>query len=172
MKDVEKSFDIAAGSDRVFDFLLDENFTGLLVEEIDRITGAELTELEERDDGTVRRVCRFTAPTELPGPLKKFAGQAPEEVQWDEIWTIDRQAGRATTEIVADAPDHWHDYYDNEGEVRVESTGDDRSRFSYRLAFELDAPTGMGFFLNRSIKKAIGKVLDGYGAALQREFGS
>ncbi len=172
MPDVQHSFDVGAAPREVLDFMLDDAFANRLKGRLKRISHIEPGKLEEMEDGRLRRSGRFTAPTELPRPLRRWEDKAPDEVHWDEIWHIDPETFRIDTEIVADVPDHWHDYYDNRGQLHISPIGEGRSRVRQQLTFDLNAPLGLGMFLNRSIKGVIDDMFEAYEAVVVEEFGT
>ena len=171
MKETEHTVDVNASPSEVIDLLLDEDvYPGRLADQIEKVSRVEFVESETLDDGRIRHVLRFTAPTQLPRPLRKFRDKAPEVIHWDEITIIDRDSGKATVEIVPDVPDHWHQKYDNRGELFVEQISEGHSRVHQSLDFSLDAPTGFGLFLNRAVKGEVQNVLQAKADLLRHYF--
>lgn len=169
MKKQSHRADIAASPDEILDFLVDDAFAERLEESLEKVSNIEVAEHQQRD-GHLRRVLRFTAPTRLPGLLSRFKDRAPERVQWDEISTVDRDNHRIDIEIIPDVPDHWHQYYDNRGELTVSRLDSGQSRLQQSMEFSLDAPTGFGMFLNRALKSQLEDVFETKARILDRQF--
>lgn len=171
MKKTEHSYELSASADEVFDFLLSERFTERLEESLDKISDIEAPQIEELDDGRIKRTCRFTAPTQLPRFLKRFEDKAPDQVYWDDIWLVDRADHRIDWNVVPEMPDHWHERYECEGLIAVDDLGEGRSSVDQSMAFEIDAPMGFGMVINRALKSQLDEIFGVYADVLRGEFG-
>ncbi len=170
MKEVEHKFTVDASADDIVAFLLSGDYTTQLQTRLDKVSKIETRPLEQLSSGIKRRVCRYTAPTQLPRPLRRFKDKAPDSVSWDEIWDVDIEETFISTEIVPDVPDHWHDYYENEGHIRLSEQSDGTTNIEMVMHFSLDAPTGMGLFLNRAVKSELDTIFDAHKTLIQARF--
>ena len=170
MKEVEHNFTVNASADDIVAFLLSADYTTRLQKHLDKVSKIEPQPLEELSDGIKRRVYRYTAPTQLPRPLRRFKDKAPDHVSWDEVWDVDIDGTFISTEIVPDVPDHWHDYYENEGHIRLSEQSDGSTNIELVLQFSLDAPTGFGLFLNRAVKSELDTIFDAHKTLIQARF--
>ncbi len=157
MKEVEYTAEIDATPDAIFQSLLDEKFLEQLQERLEKVTNVELVSLEEREDGMIRRVTRYTAPADLPRFLRPFKDRAPDEVNWDEVAIIDPAKYRMRFEIIPEVPDHWHDLYESRGLLAATAIDKGRSRVEQRMNYSVDTPA-LGFLINRAISNEVSNI--------------
>ena len=171
MKRRQHDFEIDADPEALFQYYISEQYPRDLAQRLDRVSTIEISEHTIRDDSKLHHALRFTAPTELPRFLRKFEGKAPDEVHWDEISIVDPLNYKVVYDIVIDAPDHWHDYYENEGVIQFQPYPDGkRTKVVQWLEYHLDAPRGMGLFIGGALKKEVDAVLAAKAAAFEDHF--
>lgn len=155
---IETISDIPATADRIFDLLLDENYYKALEKELDKVSRIDLFEVEELPDGRIRRVVRFTAPTELPRFLRSFRDKAPDEVHWQETGIIDRAGRRMEFSIRAKAPEHWHERYENQGLLTIAEMRGGKSRITRSIDYSVDVP-GLSYIIERALRGEVKTIL-------------
>ena len=150
MKTVDHSAEISATPEEIIAALLDTDFPDQLLPKLKKVSKISAEDTGRDDQGRIKRVFHYTAPAELPRFLRRFKDRAPEEVNWQEIVLIDPDASRASFEIIADVPEHWHERYDNEGEMVMTPNNKGGTTLRQTMRFKVDSPA-LGFVINRAI---------------------
>lgn len=164
--EIRTSTTIDATAEQVFEFMTSPGFLALMTETLDAVSGIEEAGRTERE-GALERTLRYTAPTasKIPGFLKKYADQAPENVHWEERGTWDLATHTLTYEIVPDIPDSWHDRYSNQGQLTLTPTAQGKTLMEVTLRFDVNV-FGFKKLIERALRPEVQSILELQGQAL------
>ena len=160
MTTIDRTDTIEATPDKIFQALTSPEFFDGLLEHLHKISEVEVIEMESLGAGRFRRVVRYTAPTQLPRFLKRFADKAPDQVHWDEIADVDTEGHRISFEIIPEMPEHWHERYESQGRLEATDRGSGSSELTQSVTYSIDAPRGFGMLINRSLKSEIADIFE------------
>ena len=167
---VAVEFEVGVPPAQAAELMQSGEFLERLASAIDLVEGIE--ELERRENASrFTRTLRYTARTKLPKFLKRYEGKAPERVRWEERgeWTeVDGGGAIYRYQIVPEVPEHWRDYYENNGLLRIVpvSTG---SRVSIAFEYGVKIPVfGMSNLVERALKGEVERILVTQGEVLRR----
>jgi hypothetical protein len=148
---VSRTFDLSA--DALRERLEDPTYYERIIDAANALSGAEI--IETGDETRVR----YTAPTQLPRILKKYADRAPKEVHWDEIlrWDVDHRT--AVFDVEPDVPERWHDRYTSDGSMEIIEHPDGRATLEIDMEFSLSIGF-VGKAIEKLLQKEIEKLLE------------
>lgn len=169
MKKVEHSVELTADPEEIFAALVDERFVERMQRQLDRVADIEIVEVKEQDDGRMRRVLRYTAPTDLPRFLRRFKDRAPDEVNWDEVAIINPSTREMTFEIIPEVPEHWHELYESRGQLTATDVGGGKCRVEQVMEYSVDSPS-MGFLINKAISREVSNIFKTRATVLEKYF--
>ena len=170
MTTIDRRDVIDATATQIFEALTTAEFFDGLVDHLEKVESVEVIEIEDLGEGRFRRVLRFTAPTQLPRFLKKFAEKAPEQVNWDEIAEVDTNSRRISFEIIPEMPTHWHDRYESTGRLSATEVGAGKTEVAQSVTYSINAPKGFGMLINRALKSEVAEVFEAQAKHLQEYF--
>lgn len=145
---VSRTFDLSA--EELRDVLDDPDYYRRVVDAARALSSARTLETAPSET----RV-RFTAPTQLPRLLKRYADKAPREVHWDEILRWDDDRRTAVFDVEPHVPDHWHEKYSSDGTMEIVAQPDGRATLQIDLDFSLNVG-----FVGRAIEKLLQKEIE------------